>query len=672
MKMLDLGPAGEVIPNRGTLGRESGFDRTLAALENQGRQVKHDRPNRAMAQCPAHDDRNPSLSITSTESQALVYCHAGCDTADVLAAVGLELRDLFNDPQTGPYGLGESVGYFYPDGRSNWRSVSSKTFRRDDRAATTPDDAKALYRVDQLADAATVYVCEGEKDADALAAVGGAVVACAGANGARGYDWTPLHGRTVVVVADRDEAGAKYAQTVGELLAGRAQVSVAMAAIGKDAADHVAAGYGLEDLVSAESHLFDRKVEQRAERLRIDMAAKAKIAAENQPPSTPIDMATLGAILARPAPPRDRIDGLAPWEASTLITAQAKTGKTTLIGNLARCLLTGEAFLGRFAVKPLQGNLAILNYEVSAAMLARWLDEMGADHDRVIQVNLRGRSNPLSHPGDRAELAEALRAASVETVIVDPFSRAYTGEDESTAGQVNTFLGDLDTFTRSEVGALDLFLTNHAGWNGERSRGSTALEDWPDALWRIVKPDKDEPARYFSAFGRDVEIPEDELAFDPRTRRLSLTGHGSRRQAAEAARDDRTEADILRVLAAHPEGLSGNQLAEALGKRAGLVTVRNDLVSSGRLEAVKREGRGGGMAYRLTHPEPTEPTENVPNRQVPNLPNLPSIEGGSSSVGMLSQPTETTDPRTCADCGKLIASGRVRCPNCAKTMGRQP
>lgn len=46
--------------------------------------------------CPAHYDTNPSLSIREAEDgRILLYCHAGCETKDVLAALGLEWSDLF-------------------------------------------------------------------------------------------------------------------------------------------------------------------------------------------------------------------------------------------------------------------------------------------------------------------------------------------------------------------------------------------------------------------------------------------------------------------------------------------------------------------------------------------------------------------------------------------------
>lgn len=46
--------------------------------------------------CPNHDDKRDSLSISkSTGGKTLIYCHAGCDTRNVLAKVGLKVEDLY-------------------------------------------------------------------------------------------------------------------------------------------------------------------------------------------------------------------------------------------------------------------------------------------------------------------------------------------------------------------------------------------------------------------------------------------------------------------------------------------------------------------------------------------------------------------------------------------------
>lgn len=39
------------------------------------------------ARCPAHDDREPSLSIRDADGKVLVRCHAGCNQRDVIAAL---------------------------------------------------------------------------------------------------------------------------------------------------------------------------------------------------------------------------------------------------------------------------------------------------------------------------------------------------------------------------------------------------------------------------------------------------------------------------------------------------------------------------------------------------------------------------------------------------------
>lgn len=54
------------------------------------------RPGRWYARCPAHDDRSPSLQIDEgADGVVLLWCWARCGAADIVAAIGLELSDLF-------------------------------------------------------------------------------------------------------------------------------------------------------------------------------------------------------------------------------------------------------------------------------------------------------------------------------------------------------------------------------------------------------------------------------------------------------------------------------------------------------------------------------------------------------------------------------------------------
>ena len=287
--------------------------------------------------------------------------------------------------------------------------------------------------------------------------------------------------------------------------------------------------------------------------LRADREARAILAAEGHD-EQPLDAGTLAELLRRPAEPAARVEGLIGWQASTLLVAQRKVGKTTAVLNLARCVLTGEQFLGGHGVRPLStgARVGFLNFEVSGGQLARWASEAGLPADRLFLVNLRGRRNPLANPVDRARLAGLLRAQRVEMLIVDPFGRAYSGASQNDAGEVYGWLVQLDQFARAEVGALDLVLTTHAGWDGERSRGSSALEDWADVIITMTR-DKDTGERFIRATGRDVALDEDRLDYDPDSRTLTLAGVGGRRTAAAVRR----QVDLADAVVALLERMAG-------------------------------------------------------------------------------------------------------------------
>jgi CHC2 zinc finger len=48
-----------------------------------------------MAGCPAHQDRNPSLSIRNENGKILLHCFGGCSIEAVCAALEIKVRDLF-------------------------------------------------------------------------------------------------------------------------------------------------------------------------------------------------------------------------------------------------------------------------------------------------------------------------------------------------------------------------------------------------------------------------------------------------------------------------------------------------------------------------------------------------------------------------------------------------
>lgn len=242
------------------------------------------------ALCPAHDDRDPSLSVTEGDGgKVLIYCHAGCAYSDIVATMGLSqngngAKSAAATPanpkvktQPARYIAAERrivAAYDYHDAtgqhafqKVRYGPVKSFAIRRSDgRGGYTwglGDAMPVLYRLPQLLDPATdwqpVYVCEGEKDADRLAGLG-LVATCnfdgAAATGQRSKWRTEYNehfsGRVVYILADNDDPGRVHAAAVASSLHGVAQAVKVVNLPGLpdkgDVSDWLDAGHTKEEL----------------------------------------------------------------------------------------------------------------------------------------------------------------------------------------------------------------------------------------------------------------------------------------------------------------------------------------------------------------------------------------------------------------------------------------
>lgn len=249
------------------MSRGDSLERLRHALEEHGCTIRG-----TNAQCPAHDDRNPSLSVTQGDKGAVVKCHQGCTTDAVLDVLGMRAADLFDEPRDGNgQGFRVVAEYKYTDERGTVLFVKERRSPKDFRCKrpngrggwsyTLGDTRRVLYNLPAVLDAIAagrpVYVVEGEKDADAIGQAGD-VATCnfdgAAKDGQR-PKWRPeygdyLKGAVVVVIADKDPAGYAHAAAVKADLDGKASfVIVAQSAEGNDVSDHLAAGHTLGQLV---------------------------------------------------------------------------------------------------------------------------------------------------------------------------------------------------------------------------------------------------------------------------------------------------------------------------------------------------------------------------------------------------------------------------------------
>src|SRR5258708_56111 len=181
-----------------------------------------------MAKCPAHDDRNPSLSIREVDGKVLLHCHAGCTQRDVIDA--LKARGLWqSEPSENPRIV---ATHDYTEERGALLYQTVRFYPKDFRQRR-PDaqggwiwkkgPRQVLYHLPEVLEAAIVFVVEGEKDADTLRRHG--FVATTNAGGAKAA-WLPqfteaLVGREVILIPDRDAPGRQRVIRIARALVGR-------------------------------------------------------------------------------------------------------------------------------------------------------------------------------------------------------------------------------------------------------------------------------------------------------------------------------------------------------------------------------------------------------------------------------------------------------------------
>ena len=219
--------------------------------------------------CPAHQDKNASLSIAEGDNgKTIVKCFAGCDFDSICAAAGLDKKDFFGDATTGQQRSRIVAEYSYQDaeGREIFQVVrfEPKDFRQRVRDGvgwrwSLKGVTRQLYRLPQVLAAKDagkiVFVVEGEKDVGALESIGCTATCNAGGAG----KWEPqytetLTGMNVVILPDQDAAGKKHCNLVGKALSGVCKSVRVVNLPVKDAAEWVAQGNAkkeLADLVRA-------------------------------------------------------------------------------------------------------------------------------------------------------------------------------------------------------------------------------------------------------------------------------------------------------------------------------------------------------------------------------------------------------------------------------------
>lgn len=467
------------------------MEKFFGALDAGGWKRKSVGGNRFMAICPAHPDEKPSLSFMEGRDGVMLYCHAGCHTEDVVAAMSLTMSDLFNDPRGASYEYtlnGRPVRRVYrtPD-KVFSQSVIDKTLVT--LFATVPlDDLPA-----------EVWIVEGEKDVLTLSTIG--VTAVSAPSGAANWhlcDYTPLMACSkIVIVADRDEAGMKRAMGLRRLLRviTAAEVSVLISAEGKDATDHVVSGHGIgeflpADLPDDDDPAVDEALEQDiAAQRRVNYVRAEAIRRDEREASEhlrkPLAAKLLADILEMDTNYHWQIPGLLEAQDRLVITGSEGGGKSMLIRQIGLCAAGGMHPFSHWEEEFEPLRVLFVDAEnterqwgrQSSYMVGRIEKMMNRELRRNVSVSAQGRLD-LSVKSNLDEVHRLCDQEKPDILAIGPLYKLVPKEI-TTDNEAAPLITALDSFRDR---GLTLLMEAHAGHSREdmRPRGSSALLGWPE------------------------------------------------------------------------------------------------------------------------------------------------------------------------------------------------
>jgi putative DNA primase/helicase len=393
-----------------------------------------------MARCPAHDDRNPSLSIAEgEEGRTLLKCQAGCATDRVVATAGLTLADLFAEKAQRSQTPRTVASFLYID-------ENGKPLARIDRNepgyngrdkdflphlalpdggfATSPglNGAKLpLYHLPELRAAiaaeAAIYLVEGEGKADALREAlrkGGSPAAATTIAGGASAPMTDEHvasfsgSQTVVILADSDAPGRKAAKARAQrIISASPTCDVRVLDLyperrdGRDVANWLS-DHGLGELLSLAS--CAPRVARAVEVGGYGVGALVTVRASEVSSKRILWFAN------------DRI----PFGAVTLFDGPGDLGKTTTLMGIIAAGSVGHSFLDNSPIEPV--TALIVAEEDNLGVLKMRLQAAGGDLNRVhfvTGVRVGDATEPFSLPKHVPVLEHKIQEIGARLVYVD-------------------------------------------------------------------------------------------------------------------------------------------------------------------------------------------------------------------------------------------------------------
>ena len=437
-----------------------------------------------VAFCPIHEadgnSHNPSLTLKAGNKQpVIVNCHAGCDGKEILKALGLNGATHPAASIVAVYRYTDETGALvsekirhepkrfsqrYPDGNGGF------VYQRPKQAP------RVLYRLPEvkaaIANGRTVFVCEGEKDADRLAKLG--MVATTNVEGAAQPDqaakWrteytAQLSGAArVVLLPDNDAPGHAHMRHVAQQLRNKVADLRIMELPGLPAKGDVSnwldAGHTADELKALVEKAGQPPADER----------------QPEPPQAHDDLDAefipIGQFIASPPNSSYLVKGVLPASGIGQVFGNSHAGKSFVLIDLACHLALGWDWHGYKVKKTAVLYIAAEGVAGLKLRFRAWFQDHGVDPP----PNLRIRTIPANLTADGATAALRERMNRLPdppgAVFVDTLATNFGSGSENDAEDMNAAIAGLKVLMESGL----LLSAHHTGHGDKtRSRGHSSL-----------------------------------------------------------------------------------------------------------------------------------------------------------------------------------------------------
>jgi 5S rRNA maturation endonuclease (ribonuclease M5) len=450
--------------------------------------------------CPAHEDSNPSFSISeAADGKILIKCHAGCSSKDICAALGITEADLFPakiDPESI---LKEKTQYPYHDeeGKILYSKIriepgfdgKSKSFfyehidTNGNIVKNLNGCKKTLYNLPSLLkgiqENKPIFLVEGEKDANKLIEHG-LIATTAPETLHWQNDFSDiLKDADVVVLYDQDRTGIERKDLLCKQLHGNTKRLRVIdlpnlkyqESHGEDISDWLSNGNTITKLLE----IVDQTVDY-----------------TTTPKSNKITVITINDFLNLELPEREMlISPILPTQGLGLLYAKRGVGKTHVALGIANAVASGSTFFKWQAPKP--RKVLYIDGEMPAIVMQERLRRISVTNDlqppssdflQFITPDLQDGHMPDLSTKEGRDLIDEL-IENIDLIIIDNISTLFRSGIENEA----------ESWCEAQEWALDLrrrgksvLFVHHAAKNGQQ-RGTSKKEDILDTVISLKNPD---------------------------------------------------------------------------------------------------------------------------------------------------------------------------------------